>query len=100
MRSTYRVGIGDLRVDLRNVHWSPGVHDVRVRVGIGEATVFVGPNVTVTVTGHAGIGSVRLFDRNDTGGIPTDRQATDGSDRRRARRSCTSTGGSASATCT
>jgi phage shock protein PspC (stress-responsive transcriptional regulator) len=71
VRSTYRVAIGNLRVDLRNVQWSRGVHDVHVRVGIGEAEVFVGPDVRVTVTGHAGIGAVRLFDRK-TGGVSVD----------------------------
>jgi hypothetical protein len=69
----YRVGIGDLRLDLRNVVWTPGTRDVRVRVGIGEATVLVAPDVVVTVTGHAGIGAVRIFARS-TGGFGADDQ--------------------------
>ena len=67
VRAEYRVGIGDLRLDLRDVAWTTGTHTVHVRVGIGEATVFVPADVTVVVVGHAGIGDVRLLDRRVSG---------------------------------
>lgn len=56
----YRVAIGELDVDLRDVRFPPGTTELRAQVGMGELTVRVPAGVRVQIDGHAGAGEVRL----------------------------------------
>jgi len=73
----YRLAVGQLTVDLRDVHLAAGSHlDVDASVGIGHLVVIVPRNVEVDVHGHAGAGVVRfLDDDNHDGGVHVDRDA-------------------------
>ncbi|MDX6731969.1 MAG: hypothetical protein QOC54_1917 [Baekduia sp.] len=71
----YRVAVGALHVDLRDVRFPEGTTRLKVRVGIGEAHVELPDDVGVRIVGHAGAGDVRLpggqsdgtdVDRNQT----------------------------------
>jgi phage shock protein PspC (stress-responsive transcriptional regulator) len=78
----YRLGIGHLRLDLRNTDLGPGDHHVRLKVGVGQAEVLVPPNVCVSSTAHVAGGATTVFERT-TGGTyhdwQQDRHAAPGS---------------------
>jgi len=63
----YRLGIGDLRLDLRDVQPAPGETDVDARVGIGKLNVILPANVALRVKANAQVGSVRVLDRHADG---------------------------------
>ena len=77
---TYRLGAGQLVVDLRELDLPSGDHPLRVRVGTGHALVLVPDDVCVTSSAEIGMGGVQVFDRT-SGGIDVD-----WNDGRRARR--------------
>lgn len=54
---SYRLGIGQLTVDLRSY---TGDH-VKARVGIGQLTVYAPPLRVVTVRSHVGVGETEVF---------------------------------------
>jgi phage shock protein PspC (stress-responsive transcriptional regulator) len=58
---TYKRGIGDLRVDLRDTSFSSGVHHVKAQLGIGELIVQVPDDVNLVVHGKAQGGQVTIF---------------------------------------
>ena len=58
LRDSYRMAIGNLDVDLRDMALPAGTTDVKVVLGIGEARVHVPEGVALRVTGHAGAGEV------------------------------------------
>jgi phage shock protein PspC (stress-responsive transcriptional regulator) len=63
----YKLGIGRLAVDLRDLDWSKErtVH-VKVRLGAGQADVFVPERVCVAGSTHVGVGeSIVAGERND-----------------------------------
>jgi phage shock protein PspC (stress-responsive transcriptional regulator) len=72
----YRLGVGRLAVDLREINWSANrVLDVEIDVGIGEAVVAVPSDVCVVADAHVGAGDLRIvghqsdgFDVSDTTG--------------------------------
>jgi phage shock protein PspC (stress-responsive transcriptional regulator) len=56
---TYHVAIGQGSVDLRNIALPAGTTThVKLKVGIGEAVVYVPAHVAVLVHGHSGVGQV------------------------------------------
>ena len=61
LRSNYRLGVGDLTVDLRDVHLAEGTKRVNASLGVGDLTVLVPDNVEVRVSGRSGAGQVELF---------------------------------------
>jgi phage shock protein PspC (stress-responsive transcriptional regulator) len=65
--ATYRLAIGNLRVDLRDVPLPAGTTSVRASVAIGELHVVVPRDVTVRVHAEAGVGQVDVFDRSASG---------------------------------
>jgi phage shock protein PspC (stress-responsive transcriptional regulator) len=77
----YRLGIGYLVVDLRDLDWNAaGVVPLEVRLGAGQVDVFVPERVCVTGTTHVGVGeSVVAGERND--GVDVDHEAAAGSNR-------------------
>lgn len=67
IRSDYRLGLGHLRVDLRDVKLPPGDHRLNLKLGVGEAEVLVPRGVCVSSTAHVAAGATTIFDHT-TGG--------------------------------
>lgn len=65
--SPYRLGIGQLELDLSSVDFAGRTESVLATVGIGELRVVVPPAVEVVVTGHAGAGELDLFSWHEEG---------------------------------
>ena len=67
LRSSYELGIGDLRLDLRGVRFPRGETHVKGRVDIGRLLVTVPPGVALRVHGQAEAGTVELLGRESNG---------------------------------
>ena len=67
----YRLGAGELVVDLRELDLPAGDHPLKVRIGAGHALVIVPEDVCVASQAEVGMGGVAIFDR-DGGGIDVD----------------------------
>jgi hypothetical protein len=67
VRDTYRLAVGNLTVDLRDVSLPRGDTRVKVSLGIGNVRVHVPAGVSVDVRGKAGAGNVTLFGHTDQG---------------------------------
>jgi phage shock protein PspC (stress-responsive transcriptional regulator) len=67
LQDDYRLGIGDLRVDLSDVRLPAGETHVNARVDIGKLDVIVPPDVALRVHGDAQFGEVHLLGRNADG---------------------------------
>ncbi len=65
--SEYRLGIGELVVDLRQVDFPAGEHIIDVHLGIGETRVYVPDDVNYEVTGELTAGELELGDRQEDG---------------------------------
>ncbi len=70
--SEYRLGIGELTVDLTNVPLDGTVQEVDVRLGIGKAEVVVPPGATVELDGHVGAGRLEGPDASEVDGLGRD----------------------------
>jgi phage shock protein PspC (stress-responsive transcriptional regulator) len=71
VKQGYRLGAGELVIDLRDVALPAGDHPLKVRIGTGHAQVIVDEGVCVASRAKIGMGAVAIFDR-DTGGIDVD----------------------------
>jgi phage shock protein PspC (stress-responsive transcriptional regulator) len=67
LQPTYRLGMGALRLDLRGLQVPAGGTDVKVRVGIGQATVRVPDNACVTTDARVGAGQADVLGRSQRG---------------------------------
>ena len=67
LKSAYRLGIGDLTLDLSRINVSEGTRRVKASVGIGQVTVLVPVDAEVDITGRAGVGDVRLLGVDEDG---------------------------------
>ena len=67
LQDRYRLGAGNLTVDLRDVSLPPGTTTVEVGVGLGQAVVVIPSDVPVRVHATAGTGQVVLFGRERNG---------------------------------
>lgn len=65
---SYRLGAGELVIDLRDVDLPPGDHPLSVHMGAGHAQVIVDEDVCVASRAEIGIGAVAIFDQG-SGGI-------------------------------
>ena len=65
--SEYRLGIGELVVDLRQVDFPAGEHIIDVHLGFGETRVYVPDDVNYEVTGDLTAGQLELGDRQEDG---------------------------------
>jgi phage shock protein PspC (stress-responsive transcriptional regulator) len=63
----YRLGMGDIAVDLRDVRLPPGRTDLGIHLGVGHARVDVADDVCVTSDVKVGAGAVRMFDHVNDG---------------------------------
>jgi phage shock protein PspC (stress-responsive transcriptional regulator) len=66
----YRLAMGNLTVDLRNVVFPAGTTHVTATVGIGHVEVDVPAGPSVSVTAHSGVGQVQVFGHDDGGFSP------------------------------
>jgi len=67
IRPEYRVGVGEMVVDLRDLELPAGRTQVNVRVGIGEARVLVPDDVCTSIDGDIGVGAADIPNREDEG---------------------------------
>jgi len=67
LRSEYKLGIGDLRVDMRDVQLPAGVTHLRMRVDVGRLVLVVPRNAALRVRTDADVGSVDLLGRSTDG---------------------------------
>jgi phage shock protein PspC (stress-responsive transcriptional regulator) len=71
VKDGYRLGAGELVVDLRDVTLPAGDRHLKVGMGAGHVLVLVPRNVCVATTATIGMGGVSVFDRED-GGLDVD----------------------------
>jgi phage shock protein PspC (stress-responsive transcriptional regulator) len=67
VHGSYRIGAGELVIDLRDVKLPPGDHRLKVGVGAGYALVLVPDDVCVASAASIGVGGVGVFDRSGGG---------------------------------
>jgi phage shock protein PspC (stress-responsive transcriptional regulator) len=67
LRPSYKVGIGQLRVDLRDVDLPAGRTDLKLDVGLGEAQIRVPEGVCVSTDAQIGAGDAEVFDHTNDG---------------------------------
>ena len=67
VHDSYRVGVGDLVVDLRDVDLPAGRTDVQLDVGVGGAVVRVPDNACVSSDVEIGAGAARVLNRGNDG---------------------------------
>lgn len=67
LRSDYRLGMGELVVDLRDVELPAGRTDVHVEVGIGHTVVRVPDDACVSSDVEIGVGHAQVLDRESEG---------------------------------
>jgi predicted membrane protein len=78
LRSDYRLGVGQLTLDLGDLSAAEidagDVNRIRVRVGIGKLLVIGPPDGSIRVEARAGLGNVRVFG-SEEGGFDVQRVA-------------------------
>jgi phage shock protein PspC (stress-responsive transcriptional regulator) len=67
LRRNYKLGVGDLTVDLRNVGFRTGETHVGTRVDVGSLRVVVPDNVALRVHGDAQLGQVEVLGQSVDG---------------------------------
>jgi phage shock protein PspC (stress-responsive transcriptional regulator) len=73
----YRIGLGELVVDLRGLDWRDGQRlRLPVDVGVGHAIVFVPRDVCVVGAADVGVGAVDVLGRDTAASTRTGRSAT------------------------
>ena len=68
LKDRYRLGVGQLVVDLRQAELPEGDTPLKMKVGVGNALLLVPRDVCVASTASIGMGGVDVFDR-DNGGV-------------------------------
>ena len=71
LRESYRLGVGHLEVDLRDVKLPPGDHPLELKVGTGHVELIVPGGVCVATKTRIGAGYVGALD-HDSGGLDVD----------------------------
>jgi phage shock protein PspC (stress-responsive transcriptional regulator) len=67
VRDSYRLGVGELVVDLRDADLPAGDRAIRMNVGVGHALLLVSRDVCVSTEGTVGMGAVDVFDTEHDG---------------------------------
>jgi phage shock protein PspC (stress-responsive transcriptional regulator) len=67
LKSSYELGIGELRVDLSRIGPITSETHVSAKVGIGTLGIIVPPDVSVAATAHAKAGEVYVLNGHDDG---------------------------------
>jgi phage shock protein PspC (stress-responsive transcriptional regulator) len=73
VRDTYRLGVGQLVVDLRDANLPAGDRRVHIDLGVGQAVVVVPRDACVASAATVGAGQVSVFDHG-SGGVDVDWQ--------------------------
>jgi phage shock protein PspC (stress-responsive transcriptional regulator) len=73
LRDEYRLGVGHLRLDLRDTDFGSGDYRVHLKLGVGQAEVLVPPDVCVSSAAHVSLGGTEVFG-HDSGGADHDWQ--------------------------
>jgi hypothetical protein len=73
LREEYRLGAGDLVLDLGQLDLAGTSRSVDVSVGAGQLVVYLPPGVAVTVDASTGVGAIARPGQGDTGGVGVDR---------------------------
>ncbi len=71
VQDSYRVGVGRLEVDLRDIRFPPGDHPLELRAGTGQVELIVPKDVCVSTKASIGAGYVGALDR-ESGGVDVD----------------------------
>ena len=71
VHDSYRLGIGRLEVDLRDVRFPPGDNPLELRAGTGQVELIVPKDVCVSTRARIGAGYVGALDR-ESGGVDVD----------------------------
>ena len=71
VQDSYRLGVGRLAVDLRDVRFPPGDHPLELRAGTGQVELIVPKDLCVSTKARIGVGYVGALDR-DSGGVDVD----------------------------
>lgn len=80
LRRDYRLGLGELVLDLRRLDELREDRETRVRVGTGRLVVLVPEDLPVRVEARAGVGRVEVFGREASGVFGVEQEAVrDGS---------------------
>ena len=78
LRPEYRLGVGHMDLDLREMALPPGQTEVRVSIGMGEARLRVPNGACVSTVGQIGVGAADTPDRTDEGvNLELDQRAPD-----------------------
>lgn len=72
---SYEMGIGSVRLDLRDLDLNGDSVATTIESGVGEVRVFVPEDAEVSVQAESGIGEVDLFDRERSSGFGAERHA-------------------------
>jgi phage shock protein PspC (stress-responsive transcriptional regulator) len=67
LQPEYRLGVGDLNLDLRSLELPAGTTNVKLVVGVGDAKLRVPNGVCVTTDAAIGVGATDLPDGNEHG---------------------------------
>jgi phage shock protein PspC (stress-responsive transcriptional regulator) len=67
LRSSYKLGVGDMTLDLRDVRFTRAETHVKARVDIGSLRVIVPRDVALQVRGDAQLGEVDILGTSDDG---------------------------------
>ena len=63
----YEMGVGEMRVDVRDVELPPGRTDLPLEIGLGEVQVLVPDDICVTADGEIGVGAFNFGDGEQDG---------------------------------
>jgi phage shock protein PspC (stress-responsive transcriptional regulator) len=67
IHNEYKLGVGELVVDLRDARLPAGDRTIEMNVGVGHALLLVPANACVTTDGRAGVGAVDVFNSTNGG---------------------------------
>jgi hypothetical protein len=67
LEDTYRVGVGNLQLDLSALDFSERSTTIVANAGVGNVEVLVPRDADVRVEGRSGVGEVELFDQKQNG---------------------------------
>lgn len=67
LQPEYRIGVGRVELDLRDLELGTGRTEVKVRVGMGEARVIVPDGVCASIDGDIGVGAADTPNRDKEG---------------------------------
>jgi len=67
LQPSYRLGAGEMRLDLRQLQLPAGATDLRLNTGAGRIEVTVPEDVCVQTTSTVGMGEVDFFDADNSG---------------------------------